>query len=261
MTRHAVSFDCGGAQLIGTLDAGDADTGLLIVMGGSEVRAGAHRGMAELAATLAARGYPVFRFDRRGVGDSEGVDGGYRSSATDIVAALAAFHRVAPHVRRVVGFGNCDAATALVLHAADVDALVLANPWVVEASADMPPPAAVKAHYARRMRDPRAWLALAKGRIDLRALARGLRSLRAKPPAAATSLSAAFMTALEHRCVPTTLLLATGDATAIAFDAEWGARDLPGVDIVRVASSSHSFAESDDFDALVAVLCGALDRD
>ena len=263
MTRTAVGFDCEGAQLFGTLDSATGDagaetSGLLIVTGGSEIRSGAHRGMAELADKLADAGHPVFRFDRRGVGDSEGDDRGFRSSGPDIAAALAAFRRVAPQVRHVVGFGNCDAATALVLHQAPVDALVLANPWVVEPPEgldhDLPPPAAIRDRYAKRLRDPQAWLSLVRGGIDLRKLARGLASLRAKPAQGSDTLSEAFLRGLEGHCVPTTILLATGDATAIAFDAEWAGRDLPGVEVVRVASSSHSFAD----DVAAAALLDAL---
>lgn len=257
MTRRVVTFACEGAQLFGSLDEGDRHSGLLIVMGGSEIRSGAHRGMAELASKLAGLGYPVFRFDRRGVGDSEGDDAGFRSSGPDIAAAIAAFRGVAPQVRHIVGFGNCDAATALVLHRADVDALVLANPWVVEPQGDLPPPAAIKRRYAERLRDPQAWLALVKGRIDLRALGRGLASLRGAQ-GKDDALSAMFMTGLEQHCVPTTVLLATGDATAIAFEAEWQGRELDGVDVVRVASSSHSFADDAASQALLDALLARL---
>src|SRR3546814_5070051 len=69
------------------------DTGLLIVSGGNELRSGAHRGMAKLAARLSRDGFPVFRFDRRGVGDSEGENGGFLSSGPDIAEEVAAFLR------------------------------------------------------------------------------------------------------------------------------------------------------------------------
>src|SRR3546814_5025865 len=84
------------------------DTGLLIVSGGNELRSGAHRGMAKLAARLARDGFPVFRFDRRGVGDSEGENGGFLSSGPDIAEAVAAFLRASPGLRRIVALGNCD---------------------------------------------------------------------------------------------------------------------------------------------------------
>ena len=115
MTRRIVLFACQGAQLVGTLDAAEGSTGLLLVSGGNEVRSGAWGGQAQLAARLASEGFPVFRFDRRGIGDSEGENGGFRSSTPDLAAALATFKAECPQLTRVVGLGNCDAATALVL--------------------------------------------------------------------------------------------------------------------------------------------------
>ncbi|MBL0916111.1 MAG: hydrolase 1, exosortase A system-associated, partial [Sphingopyxis sp.] len=131
--RHQLSFPCDGATLAATLDEAPGTTGLLIVSGGNEVRSGAHRGMATLAQRVAAAGNPVFRFDRRGIGDSEGANGGYTNSGADIAAAIAAFRGAAPHVSRIVAFGNCDAASALLLHQPlALDALILANPWTYE---------------------------------------------------------------------------------------------------------------------------------
>jgi len=78
--RRQLSFACEGAALAASLDEAPGATGLLIVSGGNEIRSGAHRGMAMLAGRVAAAGFPVFRFDRRGIGDSEGVNGGYESS-------------------------------------------------------------------------------------------------------------------------------------------------------------------------------------
>ena len=73
MIRRHVSFACEGDTLVGTLDGpaegAAASTGLLLVTGGNETRAGAFSGQARLAVRLAAAGYPVWRFDRRGVGD------------------------------------------------------------------------------------------------------------------------------------------------------------------------------------------------
>jgi len=254
--RHTLSFECEGETLVGTLDDAAGSAGLLIVSGGNEIRSGAHRGMAELAATIAAKGYPVFRFDRRGVGDSEGENVGFRFSGPDIAAALATLRRRCPQLARVVAFGNCDAATALALHATPVDARVLANPWVIPSSGEMPPPAAIKDRYARRLRDPEAWKALLTGKVDMGKLAKGLGRLAAAKPAAPDSLADKTVRAIEASAIPTTILLATGDATAIAFADVW--RNDPSVPVERIDSASHSFADPNAYRALVAALERAL---
>ena len=91
--RHQLTFLCEGAALAASFDDAPGTTGLLIVSGGNEVRSGAHRGMAMLAQRVAKAGHPVFRFDRRGIGDSEGPNGSYTSSGPDIAAAIAAFRK------------------------------------------------------------------------------------------------------------------------------------------------------------------------
>jgi hypothetical protein len=90
--RRLIAFPCAGETLAGTLDEAAGTTGLLIVSGGNEIRIGAHRGMAMLAGRVADElGAPVFRYDRRGIGDSTGENRGFESSAEDLAAALAAF--------------------------------------------------------------------------------------------------------------------------------------------------------------------------
>lgn len=254
--RRTLTFSCEGAALAATLDTADGATGLLLVSGGNEIRSGAHRGMAELAGLVVAKGHPVFRFDRRGVGDSEGENGGFRSSGPDIRAAIAAFRKEQPQLTRVVAFGNCDAATALTLHEAPVDARILANPWIIPSSGEMPPPAAIKDRYARRLRDPEAWKALISGKIDLGKLAKGLGRLAAAKPAAPDSLADKTVRALESSSIPTTILLATGDATAIAFADVW--RNDPAIPVVRIDTASHSFADGAAYTRLVEVLSEAL---
>src|SRR3546814_20934644 len=102
------------------------DTGLLIVSGGNELRSGAHRGMAKLAARLERDGFPVFRFDRRGVGDSEGENGGFLSSGPDIAEAVAAFLRASPGLRRIVALCICAAETHMPLfHECENSATIL----------------------------------------------------------------------------------------------------------------------------------------
>ena len=88
--RLHLTFNCEGSYLAGTLDTAPLTTGLLLVSGGNELRSGAFRGQARLAQTIAKRGFPVFRYDRRGVGDSEGENLGFTQSEPDIRAAIEA---------------------------------------------------------------------------------------------------------------------------------------------------------------------------
>lgn len=239
--RSLTSFACAGETLIGTFDAAPGSTGLLIVSGGNEIRAGAHRGMALLAQRVAAAEYPVLRYDRRGIGDSTGANGGFESSGPDIGAAAAHLRVLEPQLTRIVGFGNCDAATALVLFGRDagIDDLVLANPWTIEGQHDLPPPAAIRARYAAKLRDPREWWRLLSGGVNFGKLARGLRRSR---KTAASGLAERLAEGLPDDAM---ILTAKGDNTAIAFRAA-----LPGIWVIERDTDSHSFAKPGDADWL-----------
>lgn len=261
--RNILNFACEGAQLAATLDVGSGSTGLLIVSGGNEVRMGAHRGMAMLAAEIAAYGHPVFRFDRRGIGDSEGENGEFTTSGPDVTAAIATFHAHCPHLTSIIAFGNCDAATALLLHNPDgIAALVLGNIWVIERHDDLPPPAAIKARYAERLKDPHAWMSLFTGAINLKKLIGGL--WRLAKPAEQSSLAQSVANRLTDVPFPTFILLAKRDATALAFTDVWGkplfekARNNPFITVTALDSTSHSFANESDHAALVETLLNAL---
>lgn len=220
--RRLIVFPCAGDTLLGTLDAAEGTTGLLIVSGGNEVRMGAHRGMALLAARIAAAGHPVLRYDRRGVGDSTGPNRGFEASGADIAAALAAFRSELPSLARIIAFGNCDAASALMLHeGAGIDGYVLANPWVIEAADPLPPASAIRARYAERLRDPKAWLRLLRGGVDLRKLFKGLSKLSTSGSEAPSGLAARIAAGMGASSAPITLLLARRDNTAIAFAEAW----------------------------------------
>ena len=249
MSRLALTFNCQGATLAGTLDTAPGTSGLLLVSGGNEIRSGAFAGQARFAAEIARAGFPVFRFDRRGIGDSEGPNRGFRHEADDIAAALAAFRALAPQLGRVVGMGNCDAASALMFAGgARCDALVLSNPWTIdeagvetgeEAGADVTPPAsAIRARYLAKLKNPREVARLVSGEVDLRKLLRGI-AKAAKPKPAPTSLAAEMRTGLETFDGPVRILLAEADRTAQAFAENWG-------DDPRIAScprAGHAYVE------------------
>ncbi len=239
--RRVIAIPCEGETLAATLDAAPGTTGLLMVSGGNEIRCGAHRGMALLAQRLAARGVPVLRYDRRGIGDSSGDNGGFLSAKPDLAAAVAAFRKSASHVERLVGFGNCDAASALALFGRDagLDAIILANPWVIEDTDSLPPAAAIRARYAERLRDPREWVRLLRGGVNIGSVVRGLRKVAAKPRQRA--LEARVLAAVARWGRDATVILATGDATARAYAAAARTAGLTGR-TTEIATASHSFA-------------------
>ncbi len=255
MNRRHLAFDCRGETLVGTLDDAPGETGLLIVTGGNEVRAGAFAGQARLAARLAAAGFPVFRFDRRGVGDSTGENPGFRESGVDIAAALATFHSARPGLERIVGFGNCDAASALMLNrGAGCDALVLANPWTIEDDNGGPPPATIRARYAAKLRQPKELARLLTGGVSMRKLAAGLsRALRSEPEPGA--LIEAMRSGLEAFGGPVSILLAERDSTAQVFRAAWDPADPR---VALCPGASHAFVEPDAAAWLFARLQAAL---
>lgn len=244
--RRVMTFACAGDTLFGTIDMPDqgnpGKTGLLIVSGGNEIRIGAHRGMASLAQRLAARGIAVFRYDRRGIGDSTGTNGGFLSSGPDIGCAAATFSAEAG-IERLVAFGNCDAATALALFAASagIDRLILANPWVIEETDDLPPAAAIRARYAEKVKDPREWVRLARGGVNLRKLADGLAKVSRIGHHSSITLADRVRDALDASRIPATILLAARDNTAIAFRAAWR-----GENVLTCDTDSHSFAKGTD---------------
>jgi exosortase A-associated hydrolase 1 len=255
MTRRHVTFACAGETLVGTLDDAPGKAGLLLVSGGNEIRAGAFAGQAQLAARVSAAGFPVFRYDRRGIGDSTGENGGFRDSGADIAAALAAFKAERSDLARVVGFGNCDAASALMLGAgAGCDALVLANPWTIEHDDGTPPPAAIRARYAEKLKNPRELVRLATGKVSLRKLAGGL-GKALKPAPAPTTLAQEMRAGLDRFDGAARLLIAERDRTGQAFLAAWDAENQR---IARCPGASHAFVEPASRDWLFDQLLDAL---
>jgi exosortase A-associated hydrolase 1 len=259
--RRLLSFACAGAELAASLDGAGGRTGLLLVTGGSQSRIGSHRMYERLAKALAELGYPCFRYDRRGVGDSAGDDPGFRGSGPDLNAAAGAFRRESPDLERVIGFGLCDGATALALFGAEarLDGLVLVNPWLVEAEAGEPPPAAIRHHYRQRLLSLEGWKKILSGAVDYRKLLTGLRRISAKEDASPLALDTA--SALAAGRVRAWAIFAEGDATAIAAQQELKASAFKGLieGSQKVATDSHTFARPGDDAALLAATVRALE--
>ena len=250
MKRRHVIFACAGETLAGSIDMAAATTGLLIVTGGNELRCGPFGSHAELADKIATAGFPVFRYDRRGVGDSSGSNATFADSTDDIAAALHAFKAHVPTLRRMVAYGNCDAASALMLAGGTgFDSLVLANPWTFEpepepereAPAAEPemPPAAIRAHYLRRIVDLSAWKRLLSGKVEVGKLAGSIAAaVKSDPPP--STLAQEIANGLSRFGGGAAILIAENDRTAHAFLAHWDKGDSR---LRKCPGAGHSFVE------------------
>lgn len=182
----AFAFDCNGDELIGFLHQGDqrCSIGVLtIVAGGPQYRGGVGRQLINLGRRLASEGIPVMRFDSRGMGDSEGAFTRFSSMQNDIAAAIEEFKKRAPHIRGVILWGGCDAATSALINAykfSDVVCVMAGNPFVSSRST-----ASIKAnkHYRARLLQASFWKKVIKMEYNIgEYAAAALRKLRPKPP-------------------------------------------------------------------------------
>jgi exosortase A-associated hydrolase 1 len=227
LPESALCFDCEGDPLLGVLSpaAGPAALGVLIIVGGPQYRAGSHRQFVQLARHLAASGFPTLRFDVRGMGDSGGAQRSFEQLTPDIAAALAAFQRAQPALKRFVLWGLCDGASAALLYlheTADprVAGLALLNPWVrSEASLAK---THVKHYYRQRLREREFWSKLLSGKVAMGAVSGLWRNLTLGFGAARTSESAPpFQLRMARAWAtfegPRLLLLSELDLTAREF--------------------------------------------
>ncbi|NEX64132.1 hydrolase 1, exosortase A system-associated [Noviherbaspirillum sp. 17J57-3] len=175
--ERATAFQCHDAWLYGILSvpsqpAQSSSRGVLVVVGGPQYRAGSHRQFRLLARGLAAQGIPAFRFDYRGMGDSDGMMRTFESVNDDIRAAIDHFFSQVPELEEVVLWGLCDGASASLFYAsqdARVAGLALLNPWVRTEQGEAK--AYLKHYYARRLFATELWSKILSGRFDYRSAA------------------------------------------------------------------------------------------
>jgi exosortase A-associated hydrolase 1 len=256
-------FECEGDSLVGVLHAppgGARRPGVLVIVGGPQYRVGSHRQFTLMARDLAAAGFPVLRFDYRGMGDSDGAPRSFEAAGADITAAIAAFSAAAGgSLDGVVLFGLCDAASAALMYGArepSVKGMVLANPWVRSEAGEAK--SYVRHYYGRRLLQGSFWRKLLAGETrilaSIRDFMRKLAASRAGSAGGGGFVAAMHAGLLAFRG-PVLLFQSGRDLTAGEFDdlcaddADWrSALQAPGIELVRLADADHTFSRRDHLD-------------
>jgi hypothetical protein len=142
---------------------------------------------------------------------------------------------------------------------AGLNGLILVNPWLVEAEAGEPPPAAIRHHYRQRLLSLEGWKKIFSGAVDYRKLLKGLRRISEKEQISPLARDTAL--ALAAGRMRAWAIFAEGDATAIAAQQELKAPTFKGrvEGSQKVASDSHTFARPGDDAALLAATVRALE--
>jgi len=158
--ERPIVFRCEGRELLGMLHPaeGPARRAVVLIVGGPQYRVGSHRQFVLLARALAAAGWPVLRFDYRGMGDSEGDLCGFEEVGPDIEAAIDATFASLEGLEDCVLWGLCDAASAASFygrHDARVTGMVLVNPWVRTEAGEAR--TRLRHYYLGRLRDRAFW--------------------------------------------------------------------------------------------------------
>ena len=270
-TERAITFTCVDDTLVGVLalpQETSASTGVIVVVGGPQTRVGSHRQFVLLSRALAAAGYPVLRFDYRGMGDSTGKLREFLDVNADIAAAIEALQQNIPHVKKVTLWGLCDAASAILMycdatHDQRIEGLCLLNPWVrSEASLAR---TQVKHYYVQRVMQKEFWVKLLRGGVAIKALAGLIRNIhialrgasRSIQPGSASIRTTAVQkpfqqrmaTALTNFAGSLLLLLSEEDYTAKEFleyagaDATWrNALNHPALRRHEILCADHTFS-------------------
>lgn len=168
--EEGIVFQINGQASVGIRHKGGngVKTGVLIMVGGRQTRVGAHRQFVQIARSLAIAGYPVFRFDVRGMGDSEGSPRHYLDLAEDIRAAMDVFKENTPDLEKIVIWGLCDGATATIVSLSllgDVYGLFLVNPWLTTKHGAAK--VQIKHYYAQRLFTSSFWKKFIYGKLDI----------------------------------------------------------------------------------------------
>ena len=267
-SEEAVVFACAGDMLVGILAKPEIpfDTGIVVIVGGPQYRAGSHRQFVRLSRSLAAAGYAALRFDYRGMGDSEGHARDFETVRADVCSAIDSLQECLPTVKKIVLWGLCDGASAALLYYDEtqdsrISGLCLLNPWVrSELSLAR---TQIRHYYTQRLLQKEFWIKFLSGKLALGALTGFAQKLRLSTSSKRllTTAPLAFQQRMASACLSFSgrqlLILSSEDYTAKEFmqhtseDYVWN-NALAKRHIVRhiVQGADHTFSDAKS-DAMV----------
>jgi exosortase A-associated hydrolase 1 len=270
-TEYATTFACNDQTLVGIVACPESPgtTGVVLIVGGPQTRVGSHRQFVLLSRALAQAGYPVLRFDYRGMGDSTGEPRDFEAVSGDVAVAIDALQAHQPSVTQIVLWGLCDGAAAALLYCHDkpdprVTGLCLLNPWL-RSPASLAK-TQVKHYYTQRLQQKEFWLKLLSGKVALTAVSGFVQKLRQSATGASAGKSATSPHTFQQRMAAAwhgfpghiLLILSGDDYTAKEFlehasaapawknflnHAKLHRHDLPGVDHTFSSAASRKLAE------------------
>lgn len=268
---YPILIPCADEQLVGIVHRGAAGNKrgvIIIVAGGPQYRAGAHRQFVALARRLADDGLTALRFDLRGMGDSTGQHRGYEQSRPDIRAAVDALIASEPDLTEIVLFGECESASGILFYAFTdprIKGIVLVNPWV--RTEEIRAQVYVKHYYWRRFLSRDFWTKVFSGQFQVgesltslftmvRQSIAGARTAKQQDRRGVSDeidhlpLPVRTAVGFERFKGPILLLLSGKDLIAREFDqviassAAWrGLVDRPGVLRADLADANHTFSD------------------
>lgn len=268
--ERPLTFRCGDDELIGILHegtSGNSSLGVLVVVGGPQYRVGSHRQFTLMARSLAASGFPVMRFDFRGMGDASGESRTFEVVDEDIRAAVDAFLQDVPELQAIVVFGLCDAASAALMYCASderVRGVILANPWVRTPQGEAK--SYIRHYYGQRLLQATFWRKVLSSEFrfidSFRALVKSWSSARGSKNASGSTSSRDFIARMRNGLSKfrygVLILISERDLTAKEFldlcrDSPDWARLLArnNVAVTHLNDADHTFSMRKDMNASV----------
>ena len=170
LNEEAIVLEIHEDRMLGILHRSEdrARLGVVVIVGGPQYRVGSHRQFVLLARALAGAGFPVLRFDHRGIGDSTGAPRTFANIDLDVRIAIDAMI-ARTGVERIVLWGLCDAVSAAMLYAHSdprVVGLVLLNPWVHAVGTEAQ--VRIRTYYTGQLRSATFWRKVLSLNLDWR---------------------------------------------------------------------------------------------